>query len=110
GTAVPATTSGAAIPAGAVPGCRRDVPLKNNYSRLCWSRAGPRAANPPAVTEADLAGVTCHQLFFAGTTKMRGPRSSARHRAAPQYVVQPKMWILQITRCARAARSPESRH
>ena len=30
---------------------------------------------------ADLAAVTSHQLFFAGTTKMRGPRSGVRLRA-----------------------------
>jgi hypothetical protein len=42
-----------------------------------------QAAHPPVVTEADLAGVT-HQLSFAGTTKMRGPRSGAHRRAARQ--------------------------
>lgn len=63
-------------------GCRREVPLKNGYCRLCWLQAGMQAANPPVVTEADLAGVVSHQLAFAGTTKMRGPRSSARHSLA----------------------------
>ncbi|HEX6403942.1 MAG TPA: hypothetical protein VF003_12420, partial [Pseudonocardiaceae bacterium] len=58
--------------------------MKNNYCRLCWLQAALQAAHPPVVTEADLAGVTHHQLFFASTTKMRGPRSGARHRAAPQ--------------------------
>ncbi|MGW4739181.1 hypothetical protein [Nocardia xishanensis] len=33
------------------------------------------------MTEADLARVTCHQLWFAGMTKMRGPRSGVRLRA-----------------------------
>jgi hypothetical protein len=60
------------------------VPLKNNYCRLCWLQAALQAAHPPVVTEADLAGVTHHQLAFAGTTKMRGPRSGAHRRAAPQ--------------------------
>ncbi|MCA1707068.1 MAG: hypothetical protein LC808_28910 [Actinobacteria bacterium] len=59
-------------------GCRRDVPLKKNYCRLCWLQAALQAQNPPVVTEADLAGVTSHQLAFAGTTKMRGPRSGSR--------------------------------
>jgi integrase len=61
--------------------CGRDVPLKNGYCRLCWLQAASQAENPPVVTEADLATVTCHQLRFAGMTKMRGPRSGSRHRA-----------------------------
>jgi hypothetical protein len=62
-------------------GCRRDVPLKNNYCRLCWLQAGLQAQDPPEVTDADLAGVTHHQLAFAGTTKMRGPRSGSRRKS-----------------------------
>jgi hypothetical protein len=71
-------------PSACCAGCRRDVPLKKNYCRLCWLQAALQAANPPVVTEADLAGVTHHQLAFAGTTKMRGPRSGARRRAPRQ--------------------------
>lgn len=71
-------------PSACCAGCRRDVPLKKNYCRLCWLQAALQAANPPVVTEADLAGVTHHQLSFAGTTKMRGPRSGAHRRAARQ--------------------------
>lgn len=41
-----------------------------------------QAADPPVVTDADLAGVRHHQLFFAGMNKMRGPRSGVRARAA----------------------------
>jgi integrase len=62
-------------------GCRRVVPLKNNYCRLCWLQAGLLAEDPLVVTDADLAKVTCHQLAFAGMTKMRGPRSGVRQRA-----------------------------
>jgi len=61
-------------------GCRRDVPVKNNYCRLCWLQAALQAQDPPVVTEADLVGVTSHQLSFAGTTKMRGPRSGSRRK------------------------------
>jgi hypothetical protein len=61
-------------------GCRRDTPLKNGYCRLCWLQAAVQAQNPPAVTDTDLAAVTCHQLWFAGTTKMRGPRSRLPRR------------------------------
>jgi hypothetical protein len=62
--------------------CGRDVPLKKGYCRLCWLQAALLAENPPVVTDADLAKVTCHQLAFAGMTKMRGPRSGARQHAA----------------------------
>lgn len=71
-------------PSACCAGCRRDVPLKKNYCRLCWLQAALQAADPPVVTEADLAGVTNHQLSFAGTTKMRGPRSGANRRAPRQ--------------------------
>ena len=65
--------------AGAV--CARVVPLKNSHCRLCWLQAASLSADPPVVTEDDLARVTCHQLWFAGMTKMRGPRSGVRLRA-----------------------------
>lgn len=64
-------------------GCRRVVPLKNGYCRLCWLQAALQAENPPVVTEADLAGVISHQLALAGTTKMRGPRSGTRRNRPP---------------------------
>jgi hypothetical protein len=57
------------------------VPLKNSHCRLCWLQAASLSADPPVVTEDDLARVTCHQLWFAGMTKMRGPRSGVRLRA-----------------------------
>lgn len=60
--------------------CRRDMPLKNGYCRLCWLQAALQALNPPAVTDTDLAAVTCHQLCFAGTARMRGPRSRPPRR------------------------------
>jgi hypothetical protein len=60
------------------------VPLKNNYCRSCWLQAASQAQDPPVVTEADLATVACHQLWFAGMTKMRGPRSGSRRRAHHQ--------------------------
>jgi hypothetical protein len=60
--------------------CRRDMPVKNGYCRPCWLQAALQARNPPAVTDTDLAAVTYHQLCFAGTTKMRGPRSRPPRR------------------------------
>jgi integrase len=57
------------------------VPLKNSHCRLCWLQAASLSADPPVVTEDDLARVACHQLWFAGMTKMRGPRSGVRVRA-----------------------------
>ena len=62
--------------------CARVVPLKNSHCRLCWLQAASLSADPPVVTEDDLARVTCHQLWFAGMTKMRGPRSGVRLRAS----------------------------
>jgi hypothetical protein len=75
------------------------VPVKKNYCRLCWLQAALQAASPPVVTEADLAGVTHHQLAFAGTTKMRGPRSGT-HRRAPR---QPPTASPEPTGVSRAA-------
>lgn len=70
-------------PSAACAVCRRDAPLKNGYCRPCWLQAALQAENPPAVTAADLSTVTCHQLSFAGTTTMRGPRSRPRQRLQP---------------------------
>ncbi|MGH3449837.1 MAG: integrase [Haloechinothrix sp.] len=61
--------------------CGGHVPLKNGYCRLCWLQAGVLADDPHVVADTDLAKVTCHQLAFAGMTKMRGPRSGVRQRA-----------------------------
>ena len=61
--------------------CARVVPLKNSHCRLCWLQAASLSMDPPVVTKDDLARVTCHQLWFAGMTKMRGPCSGVRLRA-----------------------------
>jgi hypothetical protein len=71
-------------PSGCCTGCGRDLPLKKDYCRACWLQAALQAENPPAVTADDLAGVRHHQLWFAGMTKMRGPRSGARRRVRLQ--------------------------
>jgi hypothetical protein len=68
-------------PSAACAVCGRVVPLKSGHCRLCWLQAAALAADPPVVTNDDLARVTCHQLWFAGMTKMRGPRSGVRARA-----------------------------
>ena len=69
-------------PAAPCGGCGRTLPVKHDYCRACWLQAALQAADPPAVTAVDLAAVRHHQLFFAGTNKMRGPRSGVRRRAA----------------------------
>lgn len=69
-------------PSAVCAGCARVVPLKNSHCRLCWLQAASLSADPPVVTEDDLARVACHQLWFAGMTKMRGPRSGVRLRAS----------------------------
>lgn len=61
--------------------CGRDVPLKKGHCRLCWLQAGVLAEDALVVTDTDLAKVMCHQLAFAGMTKMRVPRSGVRQRA-----------------------------
>src|SRR5215469_11819577 len=68
-------------PSAACAVCSRVVPLKSGYCRLCWLQAAMLAADPAVVTTDDLARVTYHQLWFAGMTKMRGPRSGVRARA-----------------------------
>ncbi|MGW3473416.1 integrase [Saccharopolyspora sp. NPDC000995] len=68
-------------PSAGCAACGRVVPLKNGHCRLCWLQAASLATDPLVVTEDDLARVTCHQLWFAGMTKMRGPRSGVRLRA-----------------------------
>jgi hypothetical protein len=92
-------------------GCRRDVPVKKSYCRLCWLQAALQAANPPVVTEADLAGVTHHQLAFAGTTK--DARSSLRRtptRCAASHGQPQLHWCLQMRRWwAVAAASTRTR-
>jgi hypothetical protein len=67
-------------PSARCAGCGRDLPVKHGYCRPCWLQAGLQAQNPPAVTGTDLAAVTSHQLWFAGTTRMRGPRSRPPRR------------------------------
>jgi hypothetical protein len=69
--------------------CGRVVPLKNDHCLLCWLQAALLATDPPVVTEDDLAQVTCHQLWFAGMTKMRGPRSGVRLRARLRAIAAP---------------------
>jgi len=93
-------------------GCRRDVPVKKNYCRLCWLQAARQAANPPVVTEADLAGVTHHQLSFAGTTKdARPPLRRTPTRSAPASHGEPQLhWCPQRRRrWAAAAASTRTR-
>jgi hypothetical protein len=99
-------------PSACCAGCRHDVPLKKNYCRLCWLQAALQAANPPVVTEADLVGVTHHQLAFAGTTK--DARSSLRRtptRRATALHSEPRAhWCLPRRRWwAVAAVSPRTR-
>jgi hypothetical protein len=76
-------------PSAPCAGCGRVVPLKNGHCRLCWLQAASLGTDPSVVTEDDLARVTCHQLWFAGMTKMRGPRSGVRLRARLRALAAP---------------------
>lgn len=46
--------------------CRRVVPLKKGYCRLCWMQASLEAKGQVTVLEPFLRKVGCHQLGFAG--------------------------------------------
>jgi hypothetical protein len=46
--------------------CRRVVPLKKGYCRLCWMQASLEAKGQVTVLEPFLRNVGCHQLGFAG--------------------------------------------
>jgi hypothetical protein len=45
--------------------CRRVVPLKRHYCRLCWMQASLEAKGQVTVLEPFLRKVGCHQLSFA---------------------------------------------
>jgi hypothetical protein len=72
--------------AGACGACRRELPLKNGYCRLCWCQA--RYDRDAAATDARsavvlapwLARVRHHQLFFAGMERRRATRRAAPRR------------------------------
>ncbi len=63
-------------------GCRRIVPLKKDYCRLCWCQASLDAKGQVTVLGPYLERVQCHQLFFAWMQKPRqpGPRLGKRGR------------------------------
>ena len=71
--------------AGACAGCRRRLPLKNQYCRLCWCQA--RADRDALAADARsavvlapwLSRVRWHQLFFADMDRRQArPRATAR--------------------------------
>jgi site-specific recombinase XerD len=51
--------------AGNCAACRRVVPLKKHYCRLCWMQASLEAKGQVTVLEPFLRKVGCHQLSFA---------------------------------------------
>ncbi|MGH3303149.1 MAG: hypothetical protein ACRDOK_16000, partial [Streptosporangiaceae bacterium] len=68
-------------------GCRRRLPLKNQYCRLCWCQA--RADRDALAADARSAVVLApwlpqvryHQLFFADMDRRQArPRATARRR------------------------------
>ena len=85
--------------------CRRELPLKGGYCRLCWCQAREdRAAiatdcRSAVVLAPYLAQVRHHQLFFADMTRRRGtPRALPRRygekgrpvKPAPQAANRPR--------------------
>lgn len=63
-------------------GCRRVVPLKRGYCRLCWCQASLDAKGQVTVLAPVLEHVRHHQLFFAWMQNPRqpGPRLGKRGR------------------------------
>ncbi len=58
---------------GACAACRRVVPLKKGYCRLCWMQASLEAKGQVPVLEPFLRQIRHHQLRFAGLQR-RGTR------------------------------------
>jgi hypothetical protein len=53
--------------------CRRRVPTKKGYCRLCWLQASLDAKDQVTVLQPFLERVTHQQLFFAGMQRIREP-------------------------------------
>jgi hypothetical protein len=53
--------------------CRRQVPLKKGYCRLCWLQASHDARGQVTVLEPFLHGLTHQQLFLEGMHRIRQP-------------------------------------
>ncbi|ROP37338.1 integrase [Saccharothrix texasensis] len=69
--------------------CRREVPLKNGYCRLCWFQAREDRivtavdARSAVLIAPHLPAVRSHQLFLAGMTRRRAvARTSPRRHGA----------------------------
>lgn len=82
--------------AGRCGACRRQLPLKDGYCRLCWCQA--RHDRDAAATDARsavvlapwLARVRHHQLFFAGMERRRAtPRTTPRRYGAKGRPLKP---------------------
>lgn len=76
-------------PEGECAGCRRGVPLKKGYCRLCWAQASLEAKGQPTHGLAPyLEAVRHHQLFFADMRRaaMRRGYPPRRHYPKPPVV------------------------
>ena len=58
---------------GACAACRRDIPIKKGYCRLCWLQASLEAKGQVTVLEPFLRRLTCQQLFFTRMHRIRQP-------------------------------------
>jgi site-specific recombinase XerD len=68
--------------------CRRRVPTKKGYCRLCWLQASLDAKDQVTVLQPFLERVTHQQLFFAGMHRIRQPGpllgKQGRRKPCPQ--------------------------
>jgi len=73
-------TFGRLHPAGVCAACRRLVPIKKGYCRLCWAQASRQARGQVTVLEPVLRQVHYQQLFLAGLQRPRtgGPESASK--------------------------------
>jgi site-specific recombinase XerD len=78
---------------GACAACRRVVPLKKGYCRLCWMQASLEAKGQVTVLEPFLREIRHHQLSFAGMqrwgTRVPGRPAGKQGRRASQPLPRP---------------------
>jgi hypothetical protein len=79
---------------GECAGCRRLVPLKRDYCRLCWKQAGLDAKGEVTVLAPYLAKLRHHQLFMADMRRAVGrrghpPRRNYRQPPSPPPASRP---------------------
>lgn len=77
--------------------CRRLLPLKKGYCRLCWAQASLAAKGQVTVLEPFLRKIRYHQLFLAGLHRAAkkipraGTRTDATTSRFPSLLPRPSL-------------------